>query len=101
MKTILDGDSVFVADDSFVNLHESPAVFGSCHDFCVASAVAMYGGGADSHVSYVDAEDAGEVVGFKEDGKIMKVTIEWVDSSEANLDNYERSGVCSDNKVVR
>jgi len=41
MKTFADGDSVFVAADDFKNLHESEVVFGSCHDFCVAAAVAM------------------------------------------------------------
>lgn len=90
MKTFVDGDSVFVADDNFVNLQESDVVFGSCHDFCVAAAVAMvHDAHSIHHASFVSGEDAGDVIGFKDDGKILKVTIEWVDRSESNPENFK------------
>lgn len=94
MKTFVDGDSVFVAADDFQNLQENDAVFGSCHDFCVAAAVSMVRvNGSSKHESFVDGEDAGDVIGFKEGGKILKVTIEWVDASEANPEMFQSSGV--------
>ena len=93
MKTFVDGDSVFVAADDFKDLQESQAVFGSCHDFCVAAAVSMVRDGSTKHESFVDGEDAGDVIGFKEGGKILKVTIEWVDASEANPEMFQSSGV--------
>ena len=87
MKTQVDGDKVFVAADDFVNLQKSDAVFGSCHDFCVSASVAMVREvEATRHVSFVDVEDT-DAIGFKEGGKILKVTIEWVDASEANPEN--------------
>ena len=93
MKTFVDGDSVFVAADDFQNLQESEAVFGSCHDFCVAAAVAMVRGiESTRHESFVDIEDTSEI-GFKEGGRILKVTIEWVDASEANPEMFQSSGV--------
>lgn len=83
MKTFVDGDSVFVADDEFVNLQESEAVFGSCHEFCVAAAVSMiYDARAIRHESFIDSEDT-DTIEFN-NGKILKVTVEWVDASEAN-----------------
>lgn len=87
MKAQVDGDTVFVSADDFVDLQESDAVFGSCHDFCVAAAVSMVCEvEATRHVSFVDAEDT-DAIGFKAGGKILKVTIEWVDASEANPEN--------------
>jgi hypothetical protein len=84
MKTKVDGKEVFVAADDFENLQESDVVFGTCHEFCVAAAVAMVRKvEATRHVSFVKAEDT-EEIGFKEGGKILKVTIEWVDESEVN-----------------
>lgn len=94
MKTFVDGDSVFVAADDFQNMQENDAVFGSCHDFCVAAAVSMVRvNGSIKHESFVDGEDAGDVIGFKEGGKILKVTIEWVDASETNPEMFQSSGV--------
>lgn len=87
MKTKVDGKEVFVAADDFENLQASDAVFGTCHEFCVAAAVAMVREvEATRHVSFVKAEDTEEVA-FKEGREILKVTIEWVDASEANPEN--------------
>ncbi len=87
MKTKVDGKEVFVATDDFENLQASDAVFGTCHEFCVAAAVAMVREvEATRHVSFVKAEDT-EEIGFKEGGKILKVTIEWVDEKEADPEN--------------
>jgi hypothetical protein len=87
MKTKVDGKEVFVTADDFENLQASDAVFGTCHEFCVAASVAMVREvEATRHVSFVDVEDT-DAIGFKEGGKILKVTIEWVDASEANPEN--------------
>lgn len=92
MQTRVDRDAVFVTPDHFVNLQESDAVFGNTHDFCVAAAVAMVNDGSEKHVSYIGAEDLNETTfALKEGGKIPKVTIEWVDASEADPENHKQS----------
>ena len=84
MQTRVDGDAVFVATDDFVNLQESPVVFGDVHGFCVAAVVAMVNDGITRHTSFIHPEDLNETTfGLKADGKIPKITIEWVDVSEA------------------
>jgi hypothetical protein len=82
MKTFIEGNGVFVADDDFVDLQSSPAVFGSCNDFCAAAAAGMIANGANSHVSFIDAPDI-ETTHLKDEGPIIKVTIEFVDRAES------------------
>lgn len=84
MKSFVDGNAVFVAPDNFVNLQVSPAVFGSTHEFCVAATVAMLNDGAKRHVSYVSSEDLrASGFGLKANGRIPRVTIEWVEETES------------------
>ena len=52
------------------------------HKICVAAVNAMVRDGIIKHISYISEED--EVIfGLRVGGKIPKVTIEWVDVSEA------------------
>lgn len=89
MKIFVDGDSVFVANDDFKDLQESQVVWGLCHEFCVAAAIAMvHINESTRHISYIGADDLNETTfQLKEGGKIPKVTIEWVDASEALPEN--------------
>ena len=91
MKARVDGDKVFVAADDFMNLQESEAVFGNTHEFSIATALAMVADGANKHVSFIDSEDWNPTFpfAFKEGGKILKVTVEWVESSEADPAKYK------------
>ncbi len=82
MRAIADGDEVFVADDSFENLVESQAVFGSCHDFCVAAAAALLASAAQAHTSYVLSGDVEGLV-WPRPGRAVRVTVEWTDAEEA------------------
>lgn len=90
MKAFVDGDKVFVATDDFVDLQESQAVFGNTHEFSIATALAMVADGAKRHVSFIDSDDWNPTFpfAFKEGGKILKVTVEWVESSEASPEAF-------------
>jgi len=52
------------------------------HELCVEAVNAMVEEGIEKHVSYISAED-NITFALKEGGKVPKVTIEWVDESEA------------------
>lgn len=52
------------------------------HDLCVAAVARMIEDGYEKHVSYIGKDDFG--VEAPVNGKIPKVTIEWVDESEAD-----------------
>lgn len=87
MQSKVDGNTVFVCDDDFVNLQESNAVFGDTRDFAAALFTAMVVEGVESAVIYVyvhpeklDAETCPDLL---RPGKIPRVTIEWVDVKEA------------------
>lgn len=60
----------------------------SLHEICVDAVNKMVAEDINQHVSYINGS---ECVGFalKEGGKIPKVTIEWVDGSEADPDNHK------------
>ena len=89
MQTRTEGDAVFVVEDGFVNLQESDSVFGDCHGFCVAATVAMMQDGSEKHVSYIHPDDLSETPFLlKQGGKIPRVTIEWVDASEAEPEKH-------------
>ena len=60
----------------------------SVHELCVAAVNRMVEDEADRHVSFISTEDDISF-GLKEGGKIPKVTIEWVDESEADPKNFE------------
>ena len=52
------------------------------HEICVMAVNAMVEDGVEKHISYISAEDNINF-GLKNGGRIPKVTIEWVDASEA------------------
>ena len=58
------------------------------HALCVFAVNKMVKEGITRHVSFISAEDD-ITFGLKESGKIPKVTIEWVDASEANEENFQ------------
>lgn len=55
---------------------------------CVEAVNEMVGEGIEKHVQFISPED-NISFGLKEGGKIPKVTIEWVDASEADPENFE------------
>jgi len=55
----------------------------SLHEICVEAVEKMHSDRIHHHVSFISAED-NISFGLKEGGKIPKVTIEWVDASEAD-----------------
>ena len=88
MNIYTDGNSVFVAGDDFVNLQESPAIFGSTHDLCVAAAMAMVNDGAIRHTSYVRPSD---LKVESPEGKVLVVEISW--QTESLLDDADAMSV--------
>ena len=60
----------------------------SLHEICVEAVNKMVEENITRHISFVSGEDAISF-GLKEGGKIPKVTIEWVEASEANPENFE------------
>jgi hypothetical protein len=55
------------------------------HELCVEAVNKMVEEGIIRHISYISPEDA---IAFELNGdKIPKVTIEWVDASEADIEN--------------
>ena len=58
------------------------------HEICVEAVEKMYSDHISHHVSFISPEDDISF-GLKEGGKIPKVTIEWVDASEADPKNFE------------
>ncbi len=54
----------------------------SIHDVCVEAVNLMVEEGIEKHISFISGEDSIRF-GLKEGGRIPKVTIEWVDASEA------------------
>lgn len=58
----------------------------SIHDVCVEAVNLMVEEGIEKHVSFISGEDSIRF-GLKDGGRIPKVTIEWVDASEANPEN--------------
>ena len=59
------------------------------HEICVAAVEKMVEDGVEKHVSYISAED-NPAFSMRADGKIPKVTIEWVDASEADPPDIAR-----------
>ena len=53
------------------------------HEACVEAVNLMVEAGVKSHTSFISAEDSIRF-GLKSGGRIPKVTIEWVDESEAS-----------------
>ena len=62
----------------------------SLHEVCVEAVNQMVGEGITNHVSYISGEDAISF-GLKDGGRIPKVTIEWVDASEADPERREKT----------
>lgn len=62
------------------------------HEMCVMSVNRMVGDGITRHVSYISPEDAINF-GLKANGRIPKVTIEWVDEHEAQPDKFQKEFV--------
>lgn len=61
--------------------------FYSIHQGCIMAAAAMISDSVDKHTSYIEPEEVeryGVVLDFN--GRLPKVTIEWVDESEADND---------------
>jgi hypothetical protein len=58
------------------------------NEICVNAVNEMVHEGIEKHVQFISAEDK-ILFGLKEGGKIPKVTIEWVDASEADPENFE------------
>lgn len=87
MKSYIDGNAVCLVNDDFQDLQNSDAVF--CTDIReLASALVLSQEITDSD-SYrtqiwLRAKDFEEnQIGFKEGGKILKVSIEWVDEPKS------------------
>ncbi len=80
MKIIKDGNSVFVANENFENLQESPAVFGELRDFVGASVVAMDATGTEKITVYLNADELQNQVN-RADGKIARIRIDWVEAN--------------------
>lgn len=59
----------------------------SLHEICVQAVNSMVKENITRHISYIGADDA-ITFGLKEGGRIPKVTIEWVDASEADPENH-------------
>jgi hypothetical protein len=60
----------------------------SLHELCVEAVEKAYSDHISHHTSFISAEDDISF-GLKEGGRIPKVTIEWVDASEADPKNFE------------
>lgn len=58
------------------------------NDICVEAVNEMVHEEIEKHVQFISGKD-NITFGLKEGGKIPKVTIEWVDASEANPENFE------------
>lgn len=88
MQTKIDGNTVFVCDENFVNLQESAAVFGDTRDFAAALFTAMVAEGVEKATIYIHPErlDFENNPALLRYGKIPRVVIEWVDAQEAEPD---------------
>lgn len=58
------------------------------NEICVEAVNEMVHEKITKHIQFISAEDK-ITFGLKEGGKIPKVTIEWVDASEASPENFE------------
>ncbi|HLE52717.1 MAG TPA: hypothetical protein VI755_11680 [Anaerolineales bacterium] len=68
--------------DAVITIDPSTLLKLDLHDLCVLVVNKMVEEGITKHISFISPED-NLTFGLKEDGKIPKVTIEWVDASEA------------------
>ena len=87
MKAQVDGDQVFVSNDDFTNLQESQVVFGNVREFCIAAALAMVTQGFNRYDAIIDDKDWNPTFpfGFKDGGRVLSVTIDWVESPKDKL----------------
>lgn len=91
MKSFIDGDAICLADDNFENLQNSNVIF--CTEFRELASALVLSCEIDNVVKrqiWLYSDDFGtNDIGFKEGGKIPKITIEWVNKPSDN--NKEKS----------
>ncbi|OGR31698.1 MAG: hypothetical protein A2139_07585 [Desulfobacca sp. RBG_16_60_12] len=74
--------------DATIKVDASALLKLDLHDICVIAVCKMVEQGISQHITYVSGED-NITFGLKEGGRIPKVTIEWVDASEAEPPEIE------------